>query len=467
MMKHKILIVEDQFIEANNLRLILDRAGYVVLPIAASFVEAMEMVERHKPNLVLLDIYLHGTLTGVDFAKILSSRKIPFVFLSANSNRKVFLAAKATKPYGFLVKPFRQRDILAALEVAFELHGVMQKVSLRLNEEGPDDTTTRGKDSFHIITQSKAMLNVLEHIKLAGPSDTTVLILGESGTGKELVAKALHQTSKRNVKPLVVVNCGALPSSLIESELFGHEKGSFTGAFEKRIGKFEEADGGTIFLDEIGELPPDLQVKFLRVLQQKEIQPVGGKTKTINVRIIAATNRHLHEEVAAGRFRTDLYYRLNVFPILIPPLRERKEDILLLANSFISKFADIERKIISGFSNDVIREMESYEWPGNVRELENLMQRTALLTKGPIVAEFYHKPEFAKTNPPDTKVKSMLENERDHIIATLKSCNWKVYGPGGAAELLGMNVSTLNSRMKKLGIEKIRTNNKSNIEAKK
>ncbi|HTE29447.1 MAG TPA: sigma 54-interacting transcriptional regulator, partial [Chryseolinea sp.] len=263
-----------------------------------------------------------------------------------------------------------------------------------------------------------------------------------------------HNTSRRNVKPLVVVNCGALPPTIIESELFGHEKGSFTGAFEKRIGKFEEADGGTIFLDEIGELPAELQVKFLRVLQQKEIQPVGGKTKTVNVRIIAATNRHLDEEVAAGRFRMDLYYRLNVFPIVVPPLRERKEDVLLLANSFIGKFADMERKIISGFSAEVIREMEGYEWPGNVRELENLMQRTALLTKGPVVTEFYHRAEPLKVGYTDEKSKSIIENERDHIIATLKKCNWKVYGPGGAAEILDINVSTLNSRMKKLGIKK-------------
>jgi len=453
-MKHKILIVEDQFIEANNLRLILDRSGYTVLPIAASFVEAMEMLDRHKPDMVLLDIYLDGSLTGVDFAKILASRKVPFVYLSANSNRKVFLAAKATKPYGFLVKPFRQRDILAALEVAFELHGVVQKVALRLNEDESDVSIVSNKESFQMITQSKSMLNVMEHIKLAAPSETTVLILGESGTGKELIAKALHQNSNRKAKPLVVVNCGALPPAIIESELFGHEKGSFTGAFEKRIGKFEEADGGTIFLDEIGELPADLQVKFLRVLQQKEIQPVGGKTKTVNARIIAATNRHLDEEVTAGRFRMDLYYRLNVFPILIPPLRERKEDIVLLANSFISKFADMERKIISGFSAEVIREMESYEWPGNVRELENLMQRTALLTKGPFVTEFYLNPELIKTSSPDKKLKSITENERDHIIAALNICNWKIYGPGGAAELLNINVSTLNSRIKKLGIEK-------------
>ncbi|MDB5221848.1 MAG: response regulator [Chitinophagaceae bacterium] len=455
-MKLKILIVEDQFIEANNLRLILDRAGYAVVPIAASFVEAMDMLDRHKPDVVLLDIYLQGALTGIDFAKILATRKVPFVYLSANSNRKVFLAAKATKPFGFLVKPFRQRDVLAALEVALELHGTMQKFGLRINEQDVSRTLTESKDGPNIITQSKSMQSVLEHIKLAGPSETTVLILGESGTGKELVARALHKNSRRNMKPMVVVNCAALPPGIIESELFGHEKGSFTGALEKRIGKFEEADGGTIFLDEIGELSADLQVKFLRVIQQKEIQPVGGKTKTIDVRIIAATNRHLDEEVATGKFRIDLYYRLNVFRIIIPPLRERKEDIMLLSNSFVTKFADMERKIITGFSAEVIRQMESYEWPGNVRELENLMQRTALLTKGPIVTEFYLNPEIIKTISSDRNLKSIAENERDHIMATLKGCNWKVYGAGGAAELLKMKVSTLNSRIKKLGIEKVR-----------
>jgi transcriptional regulator with GAF, ATPase, and Fis domain len=342
----------------------------------------MEMLDRHKPDLVLLDIYLDGALTWIDFAKILVTRKIPFVYLSANSNRKVFLAAKATKPYGFLVKPFRQRDVLAALEVALELHSVIQNVGLKPDAQDMNKSLTEEKVGSSTITQSKSMQSVLEHIRLAGPSETTVLILGESGTGKELVAKALYESSKRSNKPLVVVNCAALPPTIIESELFGHEKGAFTGATEKRTGKFEAANSGTIFLDEIGELPADLQVKFLRVIQQKEIQPVGGKAKTVDVRIIAATNRHLDEEVAAGRFRMDLYYRLNVFPIVIPPLRERREDIMLLANFFLNKFADLERKMITGFSAEVIGMMENYEWPGNVRELENLMQRTVLLTKG-------------------------------------------------------------------------------------
>jgi DNA-binding NtrC family response regulator len=459
-MKHKILIVEDQFIEANNLRLILDRAGYSVLPIASSFAEAIEMIERHKPDLVLLDIYLDGTLTGIDVAKILITKKIPFVYLSANSNRKIFLAAKATKPYGFLVKPFRQRDVLATLEVAFELDEVMQKQPSKMANEKNEPVFETYADTFKIITRARSMQNILEHIRLVGPSASSVLILGESGTGKELIAQTIHETSKRKLKPLVVVNCGALPANLIESELFGHEKGAFTGAIEKRMGKFEQADGGTIFLDEVGEIPLDTQVKFLRVLQEKEIEPIAGKVKKVDVRIIAATNRSLEEETAAGRFRMDLYYRLNVFPISVPPLRERKEDIMLLADHFIKKFAKDEGKLISGFSADVISKMESYHWPGNVRELENLMQRTALLTTTSIVNEFYLQPEQFKTTGSTEKLKSIIENERDHILAALKTCNWKVYGPGGAAELLDIHVSTLNSRMKKLGISKERSNSK-------
>jgi DNA-binding NtrC family response regulator len=455
-MNRKILIVEDQFIEANNLRLILDRAGYIVIPIASSFAEAIEMVDRHKPDMVLLDIYLDGTLTGIDVAKVLGTRKIPFVYLSANSNRKIFLSAKATKPYGFLVKPFRQRDVLATLEVAFELNEVMRKPVAKIVNDKNVSSIESYPDPLRIITQSKSMRNILEHIRLVGPSESSVLILGESGTGKELVAQTIHEMSRRKTKPLVVVNCGALPANLIESELFGHEKGAFTGAFEKRIGKFEQADGGTIFLDEVGELPVETQTKFLRVLQEKEIEPIGGKIKKIDVRIIAATNRNLEEEVASGIFRTDLYYRLNVFPISVPPLRERKEDIMLLADHFIKKFAKDEGKDINGFSTAVIDKMESYHWPGNVRELENLMRRTAVLASTNIVNEFYHQAEAINVITTTEKLKSITENERDHIIAALKSCNWKVYGPGGAAELLNIHVSTLNSRMKKLGIEKTR-----------
>jgi two-component system, NtrC family, response regulator HydG len=253
-----------------------------------------------------------------------------------------------------------------------------------------------------------------------------------------------------------------LPANLIESELFGHEKGAFTGASEKRIGKFEQADGGTVFLDEIGELPLDLQVKFLRVLQEKEIEPIAGKKKSINVRVIAATNRNLVDEMASGRFRMDLYYRLNVFPIILPPLRERKEDIIVLAEHFLKLSASKEHKIISGFSDQVVKDLTGYSWPGNIRELENIIERSVLLSTGRIITSVSIPNEKPASNLENYtgRIKTMTENERDHILSALEMCNWKIYGEGGAAEMLDINGNTLHSRMKKLGIEK-------NISAKK
>jgi len=279
---------------------------------------------------------------------------------------------------------------------------------------------------------------------------------GESGTGKELIAKAIHALSTRHQKPMVVVNCAALPANLIESVLFGHEKGAFTDASEKRIGKFEQADGGTVFLDEIGELPLDLQVKFLRVLQEKEIEPIGGKKKKINVRVIAATNRNLDEEMSLGRFRIDLYYRLSVFPIYLPALRDRKKDILPIANHFLFQYAKRENKGINGFSDQANEAMLSYAWPGNIRELENIIERTVLLANGKIINNVPLPAYMATRNVQENAepLKTMDENERDHIIKVLERCNWKVYGDGGAAEVLNVNGSTLSSRMKKLGIEK-------------
>ena len=260
-----------------------------------------------------------------------------FVYLSANSNRQILEEAKSTKPYGFMVKPFRAKDVLIMLDVALYLH--KHRLTEKINVSSPQKAVpvVLPPEFSHLVGKSQKFLETLEQAKMVGPTDTSVLILGESGTGKELIAHSIHKVSARRYKPFVVVNCGTLPANLIESDLFGHEKGSYTGAVTKREGKFELADGGTIFLDEIGELPLELQVKFLRVLQEREIEPIGGKPRKINVRVLAATNKDLEEEVAAGRFRIDLYYRLNVFPLLLPPLRERKEDIPLLANYFLKK----------------------------------------------------------------------------------------------------------------------------------
>jgi transcriptional regulator with GAF, ATPase, and Fis domain len=302
------------------------------------------------------------------------------------------------------------------------------------------------------------MQKVFHQLSQVSFADSTVLILGETGTGKELVARAIHNSSPRREKLMVKVNCAAMPANLIESELFGHERGSFTGATERRIGKFELANHGTLFLDEIGEMPTELQVKLLRAIQEREIERIGGKsTIKIDVRIIAATNRDLQKEVDDGRFRRDLYYRLNVFPILLPALRERKKDISVLVSHFLNKFSKNTGKPIKDVSSKVMKQLMAYEWPGNVRELEHLIERTLLTTSTKTIKEVHlpsHNNLKLKTALEDEYLKTYDENERDHIIRVLNKCNGKIFGPGGAADILNLRASTLNSKIKKLGIKK-------------
>lgn len=450
-MRAKILIVEDQFVEANNLQRILEKAGYEVCPIARSVAVALRIIEKEKPDMVLIDIYLQGDLTGIDLATVLRDTDTAFVYISANSSKEILDAAKATRPYGFLVKPFREKDVLVMLDVAWYLH--------RHKIESKSIAGTRGRvapDMIRpIIGVSQAIIDTFENIHIVSQSNTSVLLLGESGTGKELVARAIHQNSSRKDKPMVVVNCAAIPLELAESELFGHERGAFTNAIGKKLGKFELANGSTIFLDEIGEMPPELQVKLLRVLQEQEIEPIGGVVRKLDVRIIAATNKNLEEEIAKGRFRIDLYYRLNVFPITLPPLRNRRADILPLANHFLKLYAGREHKNITGFSSVVVDMMLQYNWPGNVRELENMIERSVLLCNGTVIDTMtLPKAGWVKNLDEDSPVKTIQQNERDHVISVLKICNWKLSGPGGAAELLEINEFTLRSRMKKLGIKK-------------
>ncbi|MDX1941558.1 MAG: sigma-54 dependent transcriptional regulator [Saprospiraceae bacterium] len=462
-MNPKILIVEDEFIVANDLRFMLERAGYIVCGIADSVPEARIIINKEKPDLILLDIQLKGQLNGIDLAKQLKEEQIAFVYLSANSNQRILEAAKATEPYGFLVKPFREKDVLVTLEIAQYRHEHWLEMSAKNKNIHPHyadaaSGTAENPSSVGIIGNSERILTVLDHVAQVAPTDTSVLIMGESGTGKEQIADCIHQLSYRKNKPFIKINCAALPASLIESELFGHEKGAFTGAFDKRIGKFEQAAGGSIFLDEIGEMPLEMQVKLLRVLQEKEIERIGGRLpiKT-DVRIIAATNRILEKEIGEGRFRLDLYYRLNVFPITLPPLRERKEDIPLLAEYFVNRYARKIGKKITDISPKVMQELLNYDFPGNVRELEHLLERSILLTKGAVIKEIY-LPSIAQAASlsalEDKNIKTIEENERDHILSVLKKCNGRIWGSGGAAELLGVPPTTLNSKMKKLGIKK-------------
>ena len=447
-MKEKILIVEDEFIVANDLKIMLKKAGYQVTGIASSVVQARKSIAEKKPDWVLLDIMLKGDLTGIDLAWELRKINIPFLYISANTNQSTLESVKETQPYGFMVKPFRERDLMVMLDIAkyrFDL------------EKNADVQESQSHEAIEgIIGKSPLLQDVVEKIRVVAPTDTSVLVVGESGTGKEKVAHSVHDLSDRNGSPIVIVNCAALPHSLIESELFGHEKGSFTGANTMRIGKFEQANGGTVFLDEIGELPLDSQVKLLRVLQEKEIERLGGnKTIKVNVRIVAATNRSLEKEVAEGRFRLDLYYRLNVFPIELPPLRERKEDIELLAGFFLTKYAAAAKRNISSISQNALEQLLHYHWPGNIRELEHLIERSVLLAKTTEIEHFELPKTTEKTSTESQgQMKSMEEMEREHILNALQSANGKVSGTGGAAELLKMQPQTLYSKMKKLGIDK-------------
>ena len=310
-----------------------------------------------------------------------------------------------------------------------------------------------------IIGDGAEMKKVFKMVGQVASSSSTVLLLGETGTGKELIARAIHNASPRRNKLMIKVNCAALPANLIESELFGHERGSFTGATERRLGKFELANLGTLFLDEIGEMPLELQVKLLRAIQEREIERVGGSTSIkVDVRIIAATNRDLEQMMEEGKFRSDLYYRLNIFPISLPALRNRREDIPELALYFLARYSKKAARSVLGFSNKVLHELVEYNWPGNIRELEHLVERSVLLTKGEIINEIHLQPGKSKTATNNTRVpvviKTLDENEKDYILNILKHCRGKITGAGGAAELLGVPPSTLNSKIKKLGIKK-------------
>jgi transcriptional regulator with GAF, ATPase, and Fis domain len=365
------------------------------------------------------------------------------------------------KPDGYTPEHQRLLDL-----VNRQLGALIDAILVSKHKKGHPITTdnfthTPVKTSFDgIVGDSPSMLEVLDHIAICAPLDTSVLVLGESGTGKERIARSIHQLSNRKNNPLVTVNCASLPATLIESELFGHEKGAFTGAIEKRKGKFEAADKGTLFLDEIGEMPLEMQVKLLRVLQEREFERLGSnETIRADVRIIAATSRDLENEVRHGRFRIDLYYRLCVYPIVVPALRERGEDILLLANHFVNRFGKKFNKHLEGFSPEAVRQLMAYNWPGNVRELENSIERSVLQNAGPVLQKisiFSYNKIIAETDMSvnEKPLLSMNENQKEHLLHILRACNGKVAGPGGAAEFLKMPATTLHSRMKKLGLKK-------------
>ncbi len=382
-----------------------------------------------------------------------SGEKIGHVSIAPVLNEKGICTHLVGSVHDITDRKLAEMELRGAYEEIEQLKNQLEAESAYLQEEIKSDHNFE-----NIIGNSDALKYVLHRVSEVASTDAPVLILGETGTGKELIARAVHDASSRNKHALVKVNCANLPAALIENELFGHEKGAFTGADSRRIGRFQLADKATLFLDEISEIPIDLQAKLLRVLQDGEFEPVGSsKTVKTDVRIIAASNRSLDDEVSAGRFRSDLLYRINVFPITVPPLRHRKEDIPLLVKWFVDKFNRKMGKRISSIPAALIKHLQNYDWPGNIRELENVIERAVITSKNSVL-KLTEKLTANSSKPGFKSNQTLAEVERNHILKTLEATGWKIEGNNGAAQMLGLAPSTIRSRMKKLGIKRPESN---------
>ncbi len=455
-MKFKILLVDDDELVCTSLKKVLVKFDYEV-EICLNGGESVDKIKMFDPDIILLDIYL-TTHNGLELLKDFKKEfpHIPVIMITGYSDVKMAVSAIKSGALDFLLKPIDLDQLKLVLQKAADNISLNQKVEKYHALLKESDLT---RDFFGRSQKIQRLLTSVE--KLAKSSDTTILIEGESGTGKEEIAKFIHQNSPRKEAPFIQINCAAIPKELAESELFGHEKGAFTGASQKtRLGKFELADGGSILLDEIGELTPDLQVKLLRVLQEKRFYRVGGEKEVkVNARVIAATNKSLEEEVKKGNFREDLYYRLNVARVSVPPLRERKEDIPLLAYVFLKEFSRKFNKVIRGISPDAIELMQNYRWKGNIRELKNVTERVALLIEEDEVKEHHfggllnkqvdvNEDEFVLKIPAKgIKIDVVLKNL---ILKTLQITNGNQVK---AAKVLGLSRSKLRYRMEQLGIE--------------
>ena len=456
-----VLIVDDEPWNVDLLEQELGAAGYRTAS-AAGGEAALGMLAQAHPDLILLDVTMRG-IDGYETCRRLkadeATRAIPVIFLTALKETFEKTRAFGAGAVDYITKPFETEELLARVGVHIALRREIEahrrsKATIRLLVE------EARSDGDAMIGESQALRRVREQIAQVAATDSTVLIQGETGTGKELVARAIHERSARRDRPLVCLNCAALPRELVESELFGHERGAFTGAIQQRRGRFELADGGTLFLDEVGDLPAEAQAKLLRVLQEREFERLGAtRTLRVDVRVIAATNRALQAEVGEGRFRADLYFRLAVFPIALPPLRERRDDIPRLLQHFAQRTARRLGRAIDGIAPSFVARACAHDWPGNIRELENLVERALILSDGGLLdpAELLAAPAGATNAAPGGGGDTALEDvERAHIRAMLERARWKIEGDDGAASLLGLKASTLRGRMRKLDIRRTR-----------
>src|SRR5947209_8614114 len=439
-----VFIVDDDGYTRESLSNLIRSAGLS----AQTFSSAQEFLaaERPKgPSCLVLDVQLPG-LSGLDLQRELAKAgvKIPIIFITGYRDIPTSVQAIKAGALEFLTKPVNREDLL---------HAIHQAIARDHTARQPNgDTGTHNFDE--IVGTSAALRAVLKQVEVVAPTESTVLILGETGTGKELIARAIHTASSRSRRPFVKLNCAAIPTGLLESELFGHEKGAFTGAIAQRIGRFELADGGTIFLDEVGDIPLELQTKLLRVLQEREFERLGStRTLRTDARLIAATNRELQKMVEQRKFREDLFYRLNVFPISVPALRERPEDIPLLVNHFAQHFARRMKRTIETIPVETMAALTRYPWPGNIRELQNLIERAVILSHGPVLQiPLQDLDNCTEPRRDNEKDQTLEEAQRAHILAILNATQWVLAGPRGAAARLGINRSTLQFRLKKLGI---------------
>ena len=462
-----VCVIDDEPLIRESLRDLLRSAGLRV----QTFASAQEFLTSQlseTPGCLLLDVRMPG-ISGLELQRQLCSggSPVPIIFMTGHGNIPMSVRAMKAGAFEFLTKPCRDEDLLSVVNQAIE-RGSRTGES---NSESDEDRSVlndelRNKTSFpEIVGDSEALRQVLHQVEIVAPNDATVLVLGETGTGKELIARAIHERSRRKGKPLIRVNCTSIPKELFESEFFGHAKGAFTGAIRDRAGRFEIATGGTLFLDEVGEIPIDLQSKLLRVLQEKSYERVGEeKTRWTDVRVVAATNRDLAKEVAAGRFRPDLYYRLNVFPLNVAALRERKEDIPVLATHFVELSAKELGWPKPRLTRAGIETLQNYDWPGNIRELRNVIERAVILAQGGALEfdlpENGSNPtsiERTDVNQPEPRILTEPEIrrlERENIFAVLQKTGWKIKGANGAAELLGLKANTLIARIKKMGFKR-------------